>query len=145
VNVIPVVLWLCVLLGTVSARCTNGMAQGEETQEWRGQYGGEDAATAEVITHAAPWARLWRRLDKPEPRVDFTRDCAVVAFAGLRPTGGYTIEFLDPVMQGEDLLVRWRVRPPAPGSYVTQALARPWKVKVIARPKGSLRAEQVKD
>jgi hypothetical protein len=121
------------------------MAQDEETLEWRGQYGGEDAPTAEVITHAAAWTRLWRRLDKPVPQIDLTRNCAVVAFAGLRPTGGYTIEYLDPVIQGDDLLVCWRVRPPAPGSYVTQALARPWKVKVIARPKGSLRLEQVKD
>jgi len=144
-NVIPVVLSLCVLLGTVPARCTNGMAQSEETQEWRGQYGGEDAPLAHVITRAAAWARLWRRLDKPVPQVDFTQNCVVVAFAGLRPTGGFAIEYLDPVTQGDDLLVRWRVRRPAPGSYVTQALARPWKVKVFTKPKGSLGVEQVQD
>jgi hypothetical protein len=144
-KVVPVVLSLSMLLGTVPAHCSNGMAQGEETQEWRGQYGGEDAPTAEVIPSAAAWARLWRRLEKPVPQVDFTRDCAVVAFAGLRPTGGYTIEYLDPVLQGDDLLARWRVRPPVSGNYVTQTLARPWMVKVIARPKGPLRVEQVKD
>ena len=144
-KVIPVVLSLCVLLGTVPSRCTNGMAQSEETQEWRGQYGGEDAPTAEVITHPARWAKFWHRLDKMMPQVDFTQNCVVVAHAGLRSTGGYTIEFLDPVLQGDDLLVRWRVRRPAPGSYVTQALARPWEAKVFAKPKGSLRVEQVKD
>ena len=138
-------LSLCLLLGALTAWPAAGTAQTEEVQEWRGQYGGEEAPAAEVVTHPARLAKLCRRLDLKLPQIDFKKDSAVVAHAGLRPTGGYAVEFLDPVPQGDDLLVRWRVRRPAPGSYVTQALTRPWKVKIFARPKGTLKVEQVKD
>ncbi len=143
-NPLPMCLSL-LLLGTVPTGRADGTAQTEEIQEWRGQYGGEEAPAAEVITQPARWAKFWRWLGKAMPPADFTQSCAVVAYAGLRSTGGYAIEFLAPVLQGDDLLVRWRVRPPAPDSYVTQALARPWKVKVFPRPKGSVRVEQVRD
>ncbi|WP_257310477.1 protease complex subunit PrcB family protein [Geothrix fuzhouensis] len=133
------VLSLCFLLGTSPVRLAAGMAQGVEDQEWRGRYHGDSETSAEVVTNTAQWNRLWRRLDQSAPPLDFTRCCAVVAFAGRRPTGGFTLEFLNAVPQGDDLLVRWRVRPPAPDAFVTQAFAQPWKVKVLMRPKGTVK------
>jgi hypothetical protein len=141
-------LWalsLCGLLGATPAGGADEPAQGGPVLEWRGQYGGESVPAAEVITNAAQWARLWRRLDKPVPPVDFTVNCAVVAFAGRRPTGGFLIEFLEPRPEGDGLLIRWRVRRPAPDAYVTQALAQPWRVKLFPRPRGVVKAEQVVD
>lgn len=114
-------------------------------QEWRGQYRSQPEPGAEVVMDAHRWERLWRSLDQRAPALDFTVHCAVVAFAGQRPTGGFTLEFLEPVPQGDDLLIRWRVRSPAPDSYTTQALAQPWKVKAFPRPKGMVKLERVKD
>jgi hypothetical protein len=114
----------------------------EAPPDWRGQYHGEDRPGAEVVMEAGAWARLWRRLGRSAPPLDFSRWCAVVAFAGERPTGGYTLEILDPVPRGDDVLVRWRVRPPARGAFVTEALARPWRVEVLPRPKGAVKLEQ---
>jgi hypothetical protein len=144
-NVRPLVPFLCLLLGATAAPPPARSRQETESLEWRGQYHGEQEAGAEVVANVAQWARLWRRLNQPAPPLDFTRSCAVVAFAGQRPTGGFTLEFLDAAPQGEDLLIRWRVRPPAPDAFVTQALARPWKVKVFPRPKGGIRVERAQE
>ena len=143
-----ILLWTlscCLLLGGAPPQGVDRMGQMEEAREWRGQYGGEATATARSITDEHQWTRLWRQLDKPMPALDFTRNLAVVAYAGQRPTGGFTLEFLEPVHQGEDLLIRWRVRRPAPDAFVTQAFAQPWKVKVFPQPKGKLRLEEIKE
>jgi hypothetical protein len=115
------------------------------TLEWRGQYHGQPEPGAEAVLDAHRWERLWRSLDQRPPALDFKTHCAVAAYAGMRPTGGFTLEFLEPVLQGDDLLIRWRVRRPAPDSYTTQALAQPWKVKAFPRPRGKVKLEQVKD
>lgn len=111
--------------------------------EWRGQYGGLTEAGAQVVRNATGWSHLWRNLDKTQPPLDFTTHFAVIAFAGEHPTGGFTIEFLEPVKQGDDLLIRWRVLPPPKDAYVTQAFAQPWKVKAFALPKGKIQVERV--
>jgi hypothetical protein len=113
--------------------------------EWRGQYGGNPEASADAVLDAHHWNRLWKSLERAAPPLDFTMYCAVVAYAGLKPTGGFTLDFLDPVPRGDDLLIRWRVRAPAPDSYTTQALARPWQVKAFPRPKGKVLLERAVD
>ncbi len=111
-------------------------------EEWRGQYGGEPIPGAVAVTNADHWKRLWRGLGREAPALDFSKVCAVVAYAGERPTGGFTLEFLEPVPQGDDLLIRWRVCSPSPETYTTQAIAHPWKVKVFPRPKGKVKLGQ---
>ena len=116
-----------------------------ETLEWRNQYRGDSDVGAEVVMNAIHWNRLWRGLEQSAPDLDFSKYCAVAAHAGTCPTGGFTLEFFDPVSQGDDLLIRWRVRPPSPHSYTTQAITHPWKVKAFPRPKGKVKLEQIKD
>ena len=58
---LPLSLSICCLLGAAPARCEDGGAKSTEVQEWRGQYGGEGAPAAELITNAAQWTR-------PSPR-----------------------------------------------------------------------------
>lgn len=111
-------------------------------QAWHGQYGGEMAPRAVAVMNAEQWQRLWRGLDRKAPAMDFSKACAVVAYGGERPTGGFTLEFLEPLPQGEDVLIRWRVRAPSPETYTTQAIAHPWMVKVFPRPKGKVKLEQ---
>ncbi len=130
-----------ILLAFPTAAQTPPASPTADPLEWKGQYGG-DAEGAELILDAAHWNSLWRSLERPAPTLDFTKFFAVVAYAGERPTGGFTLEFLEPAPQGDDLLIRWRVRSPSPDSYTTQAIAHPWKVKAFPRPKGTVRLEQ---
>ena len=111
--------------------------------EWRGQYGGEEAAGAQVVLDAHRWSRLWGSLGRQAPPLDFTRYVAVVAYGGRRLTGGYTLAFLEPVADGDDVLIRWRILPPAPDAYTTQAIARPWAIRAFPRPKGRVILEPV--
>ncbi len=110
---------------------------------WQGQVSGEAEPGARVVTEAGDWARLWRALGRDAPPLDFSRWCAVVAFAGERPTGGFRLVFEEPVQEGADLVIRWRVLPPGPDQIVTQALAHPWRVQAYPRPAGRVRLEPV--
>lgn len=134
---------LCLLLGAAPAVPGRAAQAAKATLEWSGQYGGDPSPGAEVVMDAGQWGRLWRRLERPAPPLDFSRYCAVVAFAGQRPTGGFTLEFLPPIPQGKDLRVRWRVHPPSPQSYVTEAFAQPWHVKAFPRPGGGVKLERM--
>lgn len=144
----PKILMVLLLLGALAgwSQVPPSPQAGEsQALEWRGQYQGDSAPGAEVVSDARTWARLWRRLEREAPALDFATHVAVVAYAGERPTGGYTIEFSEAAPQGPDLLVRWRVRAPAPDTYTTQALARPWKVKALPRPRGAVRLVRLDD
>ena len=145
---IPLALALSLITGAspLHAQAANPPKTAEESeplQEWRGQYGGWTDPGSKIVMEANGWHRLWRSLDKTEPPLDFSTHFAVVAYAGEHPTGGFTIAFLEPVKQGGDLLIRWRVNPPAKDAYVTQAFAQPWKVKVFPLPKGKIKVEMV--
>lgn len=108
--------------------------------EWKGQQGGRDAS-ATVVADAKAWEALWRTLGKDAPALDFKTHCAVAAFAGERPTGGFTLDISEPEAKGDDAVVRWTVKEPAPTSFVTQAFTSPWKVKAFPRPKGKVITE----
>ena len=132
---------IAALVGAAAPSQTPASAPTAAALEWKGQYGGEPEG-ADVVMNAVRWSMLWRGLERSAPALDFTNHFAVVAYAGERPTGGFTIEFLEPVPQGDDLLIRWRVRSPSPETYTTQAIAHPWKVKAFLRPKGKVKLEQ---
>ena len=70
------------------------------------------------------------------------KDVTVAVFAGERPTGGYTVEFLDPVPKGMDVIVRYRVNEPT--GFSTQAIAQPWKVRAFPRVRGQAFVEEAK-
>lgn len=111
-------------------------AKTEKPMEWKGQHGGPIDPGTEVATDAGGWTRLWLQLGQDAPALDFKKYFAVAVFAGERPTGGYTVEFLDPVPKGMDVTVRYRIKDPT--GFSTQAIAQPWKVRAFERVKGKV-------
>lgn len=111
----------------------------EKPMEWKGQYGGPIDAGTSVAADAGAWTRLWLQLGQDAPELDFKKYFAVAVFAGERPTGGWTVEFLDPVPKGMDVVVRYRIK--APTGFSTQALSQPWKVRAFERVKGKVFVE----
>ena len=57
-----------------------------------------------------------------------------MVYLGEKMTGGYTVVFDEPVAQGDDLLVRYRV--PKPSGFTIQAITYPWRARAFPRPKG---------
>lgn len=62
---------------------------------------------------------------------------------------GHTEDMVRPVRagpsRGDDLLMRRRIRPPAPHSYTTQAVATPWAIQVFPWPARKVILDQVLD
>ncbi len=110
--------------------------QVEKTLEWKGQHGGPIDAGAEVAADARAWTRLWRTLGQDAPPLNFKTHFAVAVFAGERPTGGYTVEFLKPIPRGMDLTVRYKIKTPT--GFTTQVISRPWTVRAFTRVKGKI-------
>ena len=133
---IKLILAAMLFAGAANIKVPAAGWKAEKIMEWKGQYGGPIDAGTEVAADASAWTRLWLMLGQDAPALDFTQYFAVAVFAGERPTGGYTVEFLDPVPKGMDLAVRYRIKRPA--GFSTQAIAQPWKVRAFARVKGKV-------
>jgi len=82
---------------------------------------------------------LWLMVGQDAPALDFKKYFAVAVFAGERPSGGWTVEFLEPVPKGMDLVVRYRIKEPT--GFSTQALTQPWKVRAFPRVRGKVFVE----
>ncbi len=135
---------LLIYVFTLLALATSAQAQSprEHLLEWKGQYGGSIDAEQRVVVDANGWTRLWLSLRQGgAPPLDFTKYFAVAVMIGERPTGGYTVEFLDPVPKGMDVTVRYRVLTPT--GFTTQAFTQPWKVRAFPRVKGKVHVENL--
>lgn len=111
----------------------------EKPMEWKGQYGGPIDPGTMVAADESAWTRLWLMVGQDAPPLDFKKYFAVAVFPGERPTGGWTVEFLDPVPKGMDVVVRYRIKEPS--GFATQAIAQPWKVRAFERVKGKVFVE----
>lgn len=105
--------------------------------EWRGQSCGIAAPKAVLVADADAWAELWKSaLSGEPPAVDFTKHVAAAVFLGLKNTGGYSVEFLEPETSGGNTVLRWRMKTPGKGSFVIQAFTQPYAIKLFPKPAG---------
>jgi len=118
-------------------------AKKDKPMEWKGQNGGTVDAEERVIVDANGWTRLWLMIGQDAPPLDFVKYYAVAVFAGERPTGGYVVDFQEPVAKGKDTVVRYTVKTPT--GFTTQALTQPWKVRAFPRVKGKVSIEAIKE
>ena len=110
-----------------------GAKEAYDALRWSGQNSMATGPEAAAITNRSAWQHLWtNRLRIPPPLdIDFARYVAVCIFLGTRPTGGYGVEFGTPYEEDGKMVIPFRERKPT--GFVTQALTRPFAVKVFAR------------
>jgi len=136
------------LICSLAAAATPGPNEPKQAipvRAWRDVYGGDRVPGSEAVLDAGHWNNVWRKLRRDTPPLDFTTCIAVVAYAGEKGTGGYSIRFMEPVAEGNDLLIRWQVLTPEPGSMQMQVLTQPWEAQAFERPKGVVRVQQLPD
>ncbi len=108
--------------------------------EWRGTHSIQKTPLARLITSDSQWHDLWRGLlgaaVKAPPPVDFRDYVVAVVFLGERRTGGYGVEFLEPLINEKKMVILYKERRPGPGSFVTQALTQPYHIKAFKRIPG---------
>lgn len=92
-----------------------------------GSFGKMEEPFLFVARDAETYAKLKDLLGNlPASEVDFKRQAVVAAFAGTKPTGGFSVEIKK---TGDKISVA--VSEPPPGAIVTQALTMPFKVAAV--------------
>jgi uncharacterized protein (DUF885 family) len=92
----------------------------------------------QLIMNQTDWENAWRLNDKgssgPMPEVNFNTRAVVIAYQGLKNTGGYGISFAEIRREGTTLTVRVNEQTPKPGDFVTEAITSPFVAVSIPRP-----------
>lgn len=113
--------------------------------EWRGSQCAITEPGARVIADPIAWAALWTStFGAPAPVVDFAKHLAVAVFAGLKPTGGWSPEFLPPEAVNGAVVVPYRVKGPRAKAFVIQAFTKPYAVRLYRRPPEPFKIEERK-
>ncbi|MBI4057548.1 MAG: protease complex subunit PrcB family protein [Elusimicrobia bacterium] len=122
----------------------------EETNpiEWPGESGqfcNQEQASARIVENESQWRDLWYILQnqRVEPKIDFNKYFVAAVFLGSRPTGGYSIQFLEPKSEKDKTIVQYRVKAPGNGSFVIQALTQPYAIRLIPKPNTKIELREV--
>jgi hypothetical protein len=96
----------------------------------------QGARTVELIMDQSGWQRAWQIVGsgQPLPNVNFSTQAVILAYQGLKRTGGYSISLERINREGATLTVRASERAPRPGEFVTQVLTSPFVAVAIPRP-----------
>jgi hypothetical protein len=136
--------------GVVLAACAAGPAAGGgspapfagETQ-WRGSQSDVRSERTVVARDPQAWQDLWDLAGRTPPRALPDGAMAIAVFMAERRTGGYAIEIDSVDREAGGAVVRYRIREPAPGSMVTQALTAPYVVRLVPAAPGEVRFVRV--
>jgi hypothetical protein len=96
-----------------------------------------------VIRSESEWQNLWRKhsneLYSTPPTVRFDQEVAVVIFLGEKPTGGYDVSIVRAERSGDELVIYYQEKAPAPGSgLLAQAFMQPYHiVRIFKRDLGA--------
>lgn len=125
------------------------LAGGAEPEKMRtiakGNFGGIQEATQQVVTNAAQWANLWQKHSarktpaEKTPEVDFTKETVLFVTLGQKSTGGYGVEIseIKPVDGKAEVLVKTRA--PRPGGIQLQALSAPFHAVAVPKISGEVK------
>ena len=93
-----------------------------------------------VVRSQAQWITLWRRhsndLNATPPAVVFELEVVVAIFLGEKPTGGYDVTILRAEQSGDELIIDFQEKIPAPGSINIQVFQQPFHIVRINREVG---------
>ena len=120
-------------------------AKDRSPREWSGAFCGMPEPSVHVVAGRKEWEQLWTAAfnSQPVPPVDFDRYFAIAVFLGSQPTGGYGVQFLEPLADAEKALIRYKVRKPGKGQFVIQAFTQPYAVKLYRRTGLKVSASEV--
>ena len=102
--------------------------------QWKGFQAQREKPLNQVVRDEESWKSLWGEASSEKlPEVDFTQFMVVGVFLGLKPTGGYEAEILEPKVEGKRLVVEYREENPPPGSFVIQAFTSPYHLMILPK------------
>ncbi|HKQ99729.1 MAG TPA: DUF885 family protein [Pyrinomonadaceae bacterium] len=100
--------------------------------------GYKGARSVQLIMNQSEWESAWQLNNRgsagPMPEVNFNTRAVIIAYQGMKNTGGYGISVAEIRREGSTLLVRVNEQSPKPGDFVTEALTSPFVAVSIPRP-----------
>ena len=94
-----------------------------------------------VVRDAAEWQALWAAHAGPAaalPSVDFSTHRVAAAFAGERPSAGFSVEITAVRREGAGLAVAVDERSPGPGMLAAQIIVTPFHIVALPRYDGEV-------
>lgn len=112
-----------------------GAKEKYEALEWSGEYCSKENSSELIVGYIAKWEHLWKSLsaDGSLPEIDFNKYVIAAVFLGPRPTGGYSVEFGQPYLKDNKMVIPYREHKPGAGQFVTQVFTRPYAIKVFEK------------
>jgi hypothetical protein len=95
-----------------------------------------------VLRTQQEWEAFWSELHRlstntgPAPAVDFANEMVLVATAGQKPTGGYSVNIHELYLRGDELFAIVLETSPGPKCIVTEAFTAPVVVTRVPRSDG---------
>jgi len=111
--------------------------------EWHGTQSAVRSERTAVARDPEAWRQLWDLAGREPPRTLPDDAMAVAVFMAERRTGGYAVEIESVDREADGTVVRYRIRAPAPGSMVTQALTAPFVIRLVPAAPGEVRFVQI--
>jgi len=68
--------------------------------------------------------------------IDWKKQMLIAVSGGIQRTGGYSVEIKSIVINGDKMVVSWKLNAPKPDDKVTQALTHPQRVVLVPRFEG---------
>jgi uncharacterized protein (DUF885 family) len=98
----------------------------------------EGGRILQLITNEQDWSSAWDLISRggsaPLPEVNFNTRAVVLAYQGMKNSGGYGISIAEIRREGMALIVRVNEHRPQSGDMVTQVLTSPFVAVSIPRP-----------
>ena len=97
--------------------------------------------TADKAKDAAAQKEVMAQLAKDfkVEKIDWQKQMIVVAAAGQKNTGGYSVEFIGLEVKDKVLTVKWKVKEPKPGDLVAQIITHPAAAALVERFDGEVK------
>ena len=124
---------LCSLMFLVACAATGGNPTVNLRTVSSGSYSEAPQRAAVAAFDDETFRKTWTTMigDGEMPHVDFSREAAVFLFAGMRNTGGYSVEPRSAIVEGETLIIDAGIKGPPRDAMVTQVITSPYAVIAV--------------
>ncbi len=117
----------------------------ESTMDWSGTYCSKKEPEVITVDSQSGWEDVWKMTSgDPAPEVDFSKYGVVAVFAGEKNTGGYSVEFLEPVTRDGKKIIPYRIKSPGESFFVIQSLTQPYHLRAFEKGTAPIVLEEVK-
>lgn len=142
---VSVVMFFMVALLIFTGSLASGATKGSAVRNLdKGSYCHLERPEQVAVNGEADWKALWERVSagrlpkSSPPEVDFSHETAIAVFMGQKNSGGYGVEVVSLVKDGDETVITYRERVPAEGMMVSMAVTSPYHIVAVPKVTGKV-------